>query len=1172
MKPSKVRGRSASAVPPAAAPAPAPAPIAFASATAAAPASVSVRLTRPPAGPQVQVEVVAAAPMMAKSGRSEASTAAAALVGPRPPRIPLAPVDHNHPQPLGSQALALPSGRAGPSHPSSHSSPSPSSSKASSDAVAAEGREALRAAEAVESKGRLLTKVAKGKRGREQQRKAERGEEAEDSGCSGRSVGGGGPSSSRSGGQGCNAVLAADVPSLAASIAWTKPRAAKKQRTAEEGGREDRAALPTEPLMGSLRSRLEDWASACRESQQGGPSSNPSGPSVACPAFLAQLSRSSDLLRQLDFAAAARSLRNTAAAFPPQAEASAALHILLAYAEEQRTSEEGEEGADSRACAAFARAVECAAQPAGELLEAFHSFERRRVNRALHSGSTQQTVGQLRHSQPHSHHSSSTASHAAPLTPSARLAAAAAPPMTPLSALLRKYRTVHPLWADEQGQAMARAADAPFPPATPRSAALRERWTIEGEEEGEGTGTVNVASTAPTPTPRSAKLRQLRLTPESFEAPKPSHPQLMLHQPQPQLQRAAQGDDGQQQSGLGAPPSPSLPPTAAAAAAVEVSSRGVQGGQATTAGDEGGCEGEEEEEVGRALRPVLARSLMDDWLEAERERADVRRSGGGSTPLTAGSLTTAASSAQPPRSPLLPLPLVICSPLAERSVTAVDRSCEPTSSHSPLDLLQESTDCPPSLFVEEEFIAGLSTPRYTPHQPPQSRSPPPASPTSALHSLLPSSHGHAQRLSPASLQVPTPTCTGPVAAASVPASSVVLLQPLRAGLALRQSLGADFFLSPVRRSTRHLPLSTTEGASALPTTEADVARLLRTTDFAFLPNTAAQRSSASAPSQSHQSTAERRRTPHHQQSHSPHRQTASSAAAPSSASSSIDSQLLAGMDSSAEPSPPPLFSGLSSRRLGTPVHRRSSFALLPPPPLQHPTLIVLQPRRPPPPASAASAAASASASAASTSASSPSPSSSPPSSSPLAVLGFASPVRRSARHLSDWAASEMDVRAKLLSGQIELRANGALGEREGEWKQSKEQREERDRQLMPPPPPRWPSRRWREEGQEEQEERSEGEGVEGEASEVAAAPAGRFEGGKRHSTPRPGKRRSRTSSSGGQQRSAAATTAAPDSASHEVEEDGAEEPGAGAGRRQQSRTAVHRRRSMRIASPLVRGV
>ena len=737
MKPSKVRGRSASAVPPAAAPAPAPAPIAFASATAAAPASVSVRLTRPPAGPQVQVEVVAAAPMMAKSGRSEASTAAAALVGPRPPRIPLAPVDHNHPQPLGSQALALPSGRAGPSHPSSHSSPSPSSSKASSDAVAAEGREALRAAEAVESKGRLLTKVAKGKRGREQQRKAERGEEAEDSGCSGRSVGGGGPSSSRSGGQGCNAVLAADVPSLAASIAWTKPRAAKKQRTAEEGGREDRAALPTEPLMGSLRSRLEDWASACRESQQGGPSSNPSGPSVACPAFLAQLSRSSDLLRQLDFAAAARSLRNTAAAFPPQAEASAALHILLAYAEEQRTSEEGEEGADSRACAAFARAVECAAQPAGELLEAFHSFERRRVNRALHSGSTQQTVGQLRHSQPHSHHSSSTASHAAPLTPSARLAAAAAPPMTPLSALLRKYRTVHPLWADEQGQAMARAADAPFPPATPRSAALRERWTIEGEEEGEGTGTVNVASTAPTPTPRSAKLRQLRLTPESFEAPKPSHPQLMLHQPQPQLQRAAQGDDGQQQSGLGAPPSPSLPPTAAAAAAVEVSSRGVQGGQATTAGDEGGCEGEEEEEVGRALRPVLARSLMDDWLEAERERADVRRSGGGSTPLTAGSLTTAASSAQPPRSPLLPLPLVICSPLAERSVTAVDRSCEPTSSHSPLDLLQESTDCPPSLFVEEEFIAGLSTPRYTPHQPPQSRSPPPASPTSALHSLLP---------------------------------------------------------------------------------------------------------------------------------------------------------------------------------------------------------------------------------------------------------------------------------------------------------------------------------------------------------------------------------------------------------------------------------------------------
>ena len=961
-------------------------------------------------------------------------------------------------------------------------------------------------ATAVEPKPRWPSKGRKGER-EMQQRKRSREEEEEE---------GKGEGSARSS-RGCNAVLAVDAPELAASIAWTKPKAAQQQRTAAEQSRggeragdgavegSEREAAARTDALGSVRSRLERWAATCAQrTERTTPSpSTPHRLHSASPAYLALLSRASELLRRRQFPSALRTLRDATLQLPSQALGSSELYIFLAYAEEHAEASEGGEGlegdGDSRACAAFSKAVDVGAQPAGDLLDAFHSFERRRVNRALDSAA----AAAAQHGSIHSlHHPSATAAApvSAPATPSAaRLPPAAAPPMTPLSALLRKYRAAHPEWDELKGRVIATtlpegAADAPLPPATPRSAALRARWTHRGEEHA-ATEPLEAART-----PRSAQLRHLRLTPDSFEAPQqPRSPRSTSEEPSQQPTTAVEQLHRADPHPLSPSPPSSLP---VESAEVSSSSRLVVAGPACTcessaeAASEGlAGEGRAQQQPRECASPQLARSLMDDWLEAERERADGRSVCVVDPSTALGS----ASSIAPPRSPLQPLPLVEFEPTAaERE----DGCCimEDDDSASDCSPAPAAAAAAPSLFVESEFVAGLSTPRCSSaHSPHRHEAAPPAS---SLHSLLPSSHGPAQRRSPASLALAmAATCAAPS-----PSSSLVLLQPLRAGRHLRQSLGAAVFLSPVRRSARNFPPAPPSVAASPQCSHAEVVRLLTATGFAFLPNAAAQPTQPSAARRSPRSPAE-----------------------PAVQPQSCPAELPAVGRPTATVSSP---SALPLRRQGTPAHRRSSFALLPPPPLQHPTLIVLQPVRPPPSSSSSPSTASMC----------PSSSSSSPA---CPALGFASPVRRSARHSRAWAASSESVRQQLLSGQVELRANQALGDREDEWRQRREERESRDRRLMPPPQPRLPTA-----------SRRGGGGVLASPEEAAAAPAGRFEGGRRTSTPRPtGKRRSRTDTQQQQQQR-----------KDEEGSDEEEEQSAAFGRRKRTRLDSGRRRSTRLTA------
>ena len=574
---------------------------------------------------------------------------------------------------------------------------------------------------------------------------------------------------------GPHVVFASEAPQLAASIAWTKPRAKRQKSGAAEGQQEEvrssaeaaaaapsasPPALSVSPLsplptsssaptasdeaLSSLRRRLEEWSA----------SSTPSS-SSSSPAFVSALSQAAALLRSRAFSSARAHLLRLSSELPCHAECGA-FFVFLAYAEGQ-CGEGGDRAMEGRVCQHFIRAMECGAKPAADVVDAFRAFQRRRGHRV-----TDLLTGATPRSRP-------------------------TVPSTPLSALLQRHRPSHaPLVEAVRGAAAASVLSTPSavrvcaPPPTPRSAALRAHWT---EEDG-GCGGAVPSSTLGC-TPRSLRLRQLRLTPDSVE----DRPQ----------------------------------PSAAVQEALLAEPRHVEEEETS-----GGCS---PLPPSTSKSPQLARNLMSDWTEAEKEREEQEARG------SSGEGTSGAPSAlQPPPSPLSPLPVTDCSPPCGSSTEAADEGGE--GAEDAEESLGASLDLSvPHLFDEAEFIAGLTTPNPHPMEAAQAPStlfPPSPRPGAAalpLPSLLSlGSFGSAQRLPPS----PASVCDGRGFSAAPSPSSVVVLQAVRASASHRHQLGADFFLSPVRRSTRHQ--ATGLGPSAAAASEEEVRAELAKTNFAFVPN------------------------------------------------------------------------------------------------------------------------------------------------------------------------------------------------------------------------------------------------------------------------------------------------------------------------------------------------
>ena len=445
--------------------------------------------------------------------------------------------------------------------------------------------------------------------------------------------------------------------------------------------------------------------------------------------------------------------------------------------------------------------------------------------------------------------------------------------------------------------------------------------------------------------------------------------------------------------------------------------------------------------------PQLARNLLDD-MQAAVELT---------TPPTPRTPADALS-------PLAPLPLSICSPLAvhETEQTEAENGAEATdvrveSEEEDADTSIASPETPAGLFDEDEYIPGLSTPfpsiAFT--QPDVTVNPPAAT-RPALR---------ASASQPAVQPPPSP-------------SSIVVLASVRASPSVSRALGSDYFVSPVRRSTRHM------AAGAVVPTEAELSnaekyKLLEESHYAYLPNNALQ------PPRSSSRVKPTAKPKADMMTHSEQQAETVAVSAPSFAIT-IDA-----VPASTEEEPEPVIRPVPRR--GTPMHTRrpNADALLPPPPIAQPNLIVLQPVRSPHP----------------TGSTVPSSSSASTSSfgSLLSSAPFVSPVRRSARHSVDWTEAAHDTLVQLEAGRVSLKPNASLGDRQQEWKLQAE----RDRAAMPPPPPRLPRGNKQTTttaagtAQQLQQQHVDGGAV------AMPAPAGRFEGGKRHATPRPsGTRRS----------------------------------------------------------------
>ena len=433
----------------------------------------------------------------------------------------------------------------------------------------------------------------------------------------------------------------------------------------------------------------------------------------------------------------------------------------------------------------------------------------------------------------------------------------------------------------------------------------------------------------------------------------------------------------------------------------------------------------------------LARSLLCDMLQAD-DGQQPQQGLQASTPLSAPTASAAALAAL---APLTPLSACEAAAAAQQEAEEAQQQAERSFSSTP--------PAPPAtVFDDSEHIPGLSTPAVAAAAAAVSALPSPLLSPTLRPLFSTAAHGSAVRVLPS----PSPSS---VTAPPSP-SAVVVLQAMRADPSVRQSLGSALFVSPVRRSQRHLSGAEVEAAAA---SSQQLTGVLQ-------PNTALVQQRADLSSSRRDGPRDRQEQPQPQP--------------PAAAVVAVASPVLAAG---------------SVRRQGTPKppsqSRRSSCSLLPPPPLQHPNVIVLQPVR----GSASASHPSSSASAAAVTAPL----------SPSLPSAFVSPVRRSARHQSDWQAADESVRRALSRGQVALLANEALGEREAEWKQRRAESaadsspQQRLTQLMPPPQPRLPSKRRR--------------AAVAEHEAMAAAPVRMLEGGRRHCTPRPGTRRSRSSAS-----------------------------------------------------------
>ena len=842
-----------------------------------------------------------------------------------------------------------------------------------------------------------------------------------------------------------NVILASENVKLAESITWTKPKAAKKQKTDEEettnkrqsgdscsvsSGESLAIVLPTltvlvtdeqameviprtnaasasttitgtttpsaspskvSPLVAvdvvhSTRAALESWAATYPSSTHATGSFAQSTPSrlrrTASPAYIDALHVLGPLLAQQQYGAALTQLNTVAILFPCH-RTQAEYYVLRAFTVEklQRSDEE--------VCSVYSAAIESAAQPASGVLEGFQSFERRRSER----------LGQP----------TDAASTAA-------VRAGVNVPATPMSRLLHKYKSVRPSPAATLAAGVGQSAAVAVPPATPRSAVLRSRLLNDNEHE-------DGASAAVAPTPRSAQLRTLKLTPDSDHVPPPSQNTVI-----PAQQQQLEPQQPQQETEQPIEPS-------------RVDTPRSQPTETDTAAEQ--------------TTPQLARNLLDDMQAADeiatppmpRAPADVL-------------------------SPLTPLLLSIGSPTPVKDgvqTVVAEEADAPESSEANEDSVDDDTDtslaspeAPAGLFDEDEYIPGLSTPFpcFTHIQPSLAVDPP--------TSCRPA----------ASVSTSQPTTQPPPAP-----SSVVVMASIRASPSVSRALGSEYFVSPVRRSTRHMAVG------AVPQSEAQLSsvekhKLLENAQYAYLPNNALQppRSSSRA-----RHAAKLRA----EASNDSKQQPDSSDTAMPVLAITVDTVPAAAEEAEAVIKPVP--------RKGTPMHvrRPNASAVLPPPPIARPNLIVLQPVRSPHTATATATSSSASASSAT-------PSIASSLMSPSAAF-FVSPVRRSARHSVDWTDAAHETLVRLEAGKVSLKPNASLGDREQEWKQQAE----RDRAAMPPPPPRMPRGGKRatttaaSSQQLQQQPAAEGGTV------AVPAPAGRFEGGKRHATPRPsGTRRS----------------------------------------------------------------
>ena len=813
-----------------------------------------------------------------------------------------------------------------------------------------------------------------------------------------------------------NVILASENVKLAESISWTKPKAAKKQKTDEEGAAEQQptetssrsvsattaataptltvtvtnehamdvtpltstaaanaitdAATPPTPLskpapaadiVKRTRAALERWVASCPAQATG--SFAHSTPSrlrrTASPGYIDALHVLGPLLAQQQYGAALTQLNTVATLFPCH-RTQAEYYVLRAFAVEKLQQ------SDEEVCGVYRAAIECGAQPACGVLEGFQSFERRRNER----------LGQ------HTSGGSSTSVTSAGVNA----------PATPMSRLLHKYKSARPsLTATPAATSMA----AGVPPATPRSALLRSRLFDNEQEDSAPTTTAT--------TPRSAQLRKLKLTPEFSHTPPPA----------PATTQQRQSPQREQDEPFIESPQIDTPRT--------------QAGETVVAAEQ--------------TTPQLARNLLDDMQAADE--------------MTTPPMPRTPADAL---SPLTPLLLSVSSPATVKEVAQTGaeevRMVKVDSKEDDADTSMASPEAPAGLFDEDEYIPGLSTPfpsiAYT--QP------------SVTVATRPASR---PILSISAAQAAVPPAQSP--------SSVVMLASVRASPSVSRALGSEYFVSPVRRSTRHM------SAAAASQTEAQLSnvekhKLLENPQYAYLPNNALQ------PPRAHgrvQGAATSRADTAHNEQQSDDLHTAAPVLAIT---------IEAAQATTDEEESEPIIKAVPRR--GTPMHARRphSDALLPPPPIAQPNLIVLQPIRSPHTA-ATSSLSSSSSSAASFGSS-------------LSSAPFVSPVRRSARHSVDWTDAAHQTVVQLEAGKVSLKPNASLGDREQEWKLQAE----RDRAAMPPPPPRMPrggKRAATTATAQHIQQHVEVEVV------VVPAPAGRFEGGKRHATPRPsGTRRS----------------------------------------------------------------